>query len=717
MKRLPSVLRLLILFGVLFFAVSLRFQGLSTLPAGQFTDTDAYLFLHQASIVSSEGHLPVRDTARWLPVGRDHRESLNLYPIVLGSVHKWVSLFFGEVSLYRVVLFAPVVCFFLTLVAWSVFFWRRLGAWLAIAVCVYLATLPGSIERSAAGFGDRDAWCLLIGSLSVVTYLTAAGVRSANRRLVWTLISGLCVYIGASSWEGFGVFTLLLTTLEMWRFLTSETEDVSQVGLYSLWVSAFSVPLLLTSGVYSLGGSQTDHLFSVITGNLGVLVLLPPMVLLVLRWVRWFLLFREPFASRLKPHAHRLPALLLLVSLCIGGVSVLLMRHGLLEALTALRENPLRYRIGELAPPHFGYWCFRYGSLFLIGSVGAVVAVIRLFGRDGYRLAGALASFAVLSFFRQPVHAIFGDGTGNAFFYISMFACLFYGCQVAIKGVRFSMEPGVAYTVLVMLLWFLIWVGLSQSAKRFDFFIGLALSFFTAQLFEALAGWISGFFANPKWTTEALRQRLPAARLRVGIATLIGLAALVWGPTGGHIFRAYHAATQLRHASPGEHTPLSNALSWIQTHLPETSVVAAEWSYGTQLNVLGGVKTITDSDHYIPHWIDLYEQTVRQTRQETTALTFLLTHGATHVMVTEKHPTNTLLRGHHGALSDAFILRYPQPPSNADETTADPSADVETAPVRIYELRYPKVLKSDPKYLLRRPETRTPEIEHPPHAH
>lgn len=432
--------------------------------------------------------------------------------------------------------------------------------------------------------------------------------------------------------------------------------------------------------------------------------------------MRWFLLFREPFASRLKPHAHRLSVGLLLVSLCIGVLIAILMREGIVDALTAFRENPLRHRIGELAPPHFGYWCFRYGSLFLIGSVGAVVCVIQLFRRDGYRLAGAMACFACIAFCREPVHAVFGDGTGNAFFYFALGACLFFGCQLAIKRVAFSIEPGVAYTLVLMLLWFVIWVALSRSAKRFDFFIGLPLAFLTAWLFENIAGWISGLLSNPKWTTEALRQRLPVERLRFGIATLLGLAALMWGPTGGHVSRTYHAATQLRHASPGDRTPLSNTLAWIRGHLPATSVVAAEWSYGTQLNVLGGVKTITDSDHYIPYWIELYEHNVRQTRDETAALTFLLTHGATHIMVTTKHPTNTLLRGHHAALSDAFILRYPERVREGAEPSPEPSASVEATPVRIYELRYPKGLKSDPKYLRRHPETRTPHLEHPPHA-
>ena len=52
---------------------------------GQFTETDAYLYQHQASIVSETGSLPARDDRRWVPLGRDTTQSLNLYPVVLGG--------------------------------------------------------------------------------------------------------------------------------------------------------------------------------------------------------------------------------------------------------------------------------------------------------------------------------------------------------------------------------------------------------------------------------------------------------------------------------------------------------------------------------------------------------------------------------------------------------------------------------------------------------
>ena len=66
---------------------------------------------------------------------------------------------------------------------------------------------------------------------------------------------------------------------------------------------------------------------------------------------------------------------------------------------------------------------------------------------------------------------------------------------------------------------------------------------------------------------------------------------------------------------------------------PETTVMAANWGYGSQLNVLGGVKTIVDQDHFIQHWIPLYYRHVYCAQSEREALEFLKTHAATHLML------------------------------------------------------------------------------------
>lgn len=145
------------------------------------------------------GHLPARDMHRWLPLGRDLGQTLNLYGYVLAYTHKVVSQIFPNITLYHVSLYTPVVCFCIGLGVLCLYLYYTYGLLFSSIVGVLLATLPGSVERSAAGFGDRDAFCLMLGILAVVTYLISLEVETPRKRLIWTLASGFIVFLGGIS--------------------------------------------------------------------------------------------------------------------------------------------------------------------------------------------------------------------------------------------------------------------------------------------------------------------------------------------------------------------------------------------------------------------------------------------------------------------------------------------------------------------------------------
>ena len=226
---------------ILFVAFWIRIQGVPTIPSGQFTGNDPYLYYWQAQIVSENGRLPARDMHRWLPLGRDLGQSLNAYSYAIAYTHKVITLTFRNISLYQVALFTPVVCFLLGLGVLCFFLYRTFGMLFSSVVGVLLATLPGIVERSAAGFSDRDSWCLMLGILTVTTYLTSLQAQGPRSRLLWTLASGFTVFLGGVSWEGFGVFLSIILCVELWKFLTTDKEE--GLGFYFLWVCTF-VPTL-----------------------------------------------------------------------------------------------------------------------------------------------------------------------------------------------------------------------------------------------------------------------------------------------------------------------------------------------------------------------------------------------------------------------------------------------------------------------------------------
>lgn len=647
---------------LLLLAFWIRIQGVGNIPAGQFTETDAYFYYWQASVISEHGHLPARDMHRWLPIGRDLGQTLNLYGYVLAYTHKAIASVLPNTTVYHVCFYMPVVCFCIALGALCLYLYHTYGLLFSSIVGVILATLPGSIERSAAGFGDRDAFCLMIGLLAVGTYLVSLAAQTPRKRLISTLISGVTVFLGGLSWEGFGVFLGMIIVVEMWRFLTSETEE--GLGLYVLWVSCFVPTLYHVSPAYRSGYGFAEHL--------AAFVLLPPLVVLAMRCIRALLLSK---VEGCRPHARTLSLGLLLtgVTLCLGAVWI--QHHTFADTTVPLSQNPVMQAMTELRNPHFGYWVFRYGAVFIIGSIGLIVASKRHY--DQTCLLVPIILFIATTLFREPLEKYLWDASHGTFFFSIAMICTGIGFLIA--AWREKSHPPPVMTIVAFTAWFVFWVALSRDAKRYDFFIGVPLAFFTAEL--------GHLFYN---TLSRKLKRSGHQRILTACITSLLLAVILFlPPIGAHATRAIYAATRMRSTTPA--TDVTHALHWMKTRLPNTAIIAAHWAYGSQLNVLAGIKTITDQDTYLQNWILLYHQHVHNAAAESEALEYLKTHGATHLLLTSKDPSRSFLRSE---LSPAFAPIYPE--ENFPE-----------APIKIWHIHYPPDIQTDPKYL----KTGFPEID------
>jgi len=161
---------------------------------------------------------------------------------------------------------------------------------------VLLATLPGAIDRSTVGFIDRDSWCFMLGIFAITTHLASLKTKHLRQRLLLTLASGVFVFLGGISWEGFGVFLSIILCGELWKFLTTEKEE--GLGLYLLWVCTFVPTLYLMSPAYRSGQGFATHLFA--------FVLMPPLILLGIRTLRYIFITKAPLADKFRKHARSL---------------------------------------------------------------------------------------------------------------------------------------------------------------------------------------------------------------------------------------------------------------------------------------------------------------------------------------------------------------------------------------------------------------------------
>ena len=652
-----------LIISILCLAAFIRLQGIANIPSGQLTGSDGYFYYWQAQLISEHGQLPERDMNRWLPVGRDLGQTLNLYSYILAYVHKAVAWILPNITLYHITFYMPVFCFCIGLGTVCFFFYRTFGLLFASIVGVLLATLPGTISRSTAGFGDRDSWCLMLGILAITTYLVSLQQHHPRRRLLWTLASGFTIFLGGISWEGFGVFLSIIILIEIWRFLTFETEE--GLGLYLLWVCTFVVPLYLISPVYQSGQGFATHL--------AALMFAPPLALLGIRYLRHLLITKTPFADKLRPHARTVALGLTLAGITLALGYILIQQNTFADTTVPFSQNALMQSVAELENTFLMYWMTHYGSVFIFGSLGVIMLVLRYWKTQGLIFAVPLTLFTITTFYRTVLDSLFGTSVSNFLFGIAIATCII-GLFVLSWRRQGRLENEHIY--IAFAVWSFFWIALTRDAKRYNFFVGVSMAFFTADLILFL----TAFYA------DKVKPRLPHLFLKTAIPALMLALILFYAPVGGHANRAIPTAIKSRRATPGRGS-LAQAFNWMKDNLPANAVMAAHWNHGSQLNVLAGVKTIVDQDHYISHWIDLYQQHVNFAETEREALEFLKSHTATHLMLTGKETaTAPFLRGES---SSAFVPIYP-------------TENFAKALVKVWEIRYPPNIKSNPKYLATR---------------
>ena len=552
------------------------------------------------------------DEHRWASNGRDNGQLLSLYAYVLAWTHKVVKMFFYDVTLYQVSLYFPIICFVIGLGIFILFLTKTYGLNFATIVAILLTTLPGTIDRSTIGFSDRDAWCWMLGILAVTTYLWKEQMQHGKRRWIATAIAGLFVCVGGLSWEGFGFFLIVIMSVELWNFCTTNTED--NIKEYILYILTFVPWLYLISPVYRSGHGYATHV--------SALMIAPPLVMFAIKSIRYMIL---RFGTKLQPHSRKIAWGLALISMVIGGFYFLGQYKTFAMTAFPFRENRLMQVVGELADPDLSYWIGRYGSVFVLGSIGIITAAILRWKRRVITFAFAFGLLSFTVFGRHPISHWIGEYWANIFFVASV-PLTAIGLSIATTRRRIHKNELV---LLTMIVWFILWVSLSRSGKRYDFFIGVPLAFGTACIIKYIATFIREKIQLLTQRNGTLTPKIMATGVTLAMLTLL----LFWNPVGGHATRALHIEKK-QNIYP-ENQNIMHAYKWIKTKLQtDKTIIAAQWDYGTQLNVHSKVKTITDPDHYLPHWVHLYCRHVYCAQSETEALYFLKTHNATHLMLT-----------------------------------------------------------------------------------
>lgn len=249
----------------LFLCVFIRTANRPHLEDTFLLGTDSYRFLRQADLIVSQGHLPEIDKQRWQLEGRDLSTSLNFFSYVLAYSYRFLHWVFPSISLYTVAMYAPIVCFTLSLLVLFALCRHVFDSYIALLAVNFASIFPSlNLHRSTAGFADRDAFVLLLSLIMFLFYLkadtvilktnvssdtTSKSTISRRKRYIYVAVSGIVAGLIALSWEGVG---LALATLSIWlgiRVLRGRFSRLS-ASLYVIWYICFTVTTFTFTRAY-----------------------------------------------------------------------------------------------------------------------------------------------------------------------------------------------------------------------------------------------------------------------------------------------------------------------------------------------------------------------------------------------------------------------------------------------------------------------------------
>ena len=650
-------------------AVYVRVREANQLQDKYLSGYDSYFYYRQAKTIATEGRLPDRDYMQHSPDGLNLRGRANLNCYAIAYLYKGIRIFAPEISIERVAIYYPVICFTLILIVFFGLTNLLFNKSISLIAVTILATIPAAVTRTHAGWADRDSLSLLTWLLCIYFYVAAYQALSQERRyLPLALFSGVSMGALGLTWPGVGLLSIIIVAFNTVKLLTQSYHQ-KKFYIYLCWYIPSVLMMLIFTGRYSsnlyrpytLAAITLPTIFAIVAG-LGVLIRQVES-----RWVR------------------RLLWCMLVTSLVILSFVGLASPQQIIDTFLhpATGTEPFTATVGEFQVPPLSHWLNRYRLFFIFPLFGLLLVtftVTKTYHIHAKTITGMLAitlAATILSTHPNLQHRLKETVYfGSVILFIGTIGVSYFWSTVNKRG-----HIG-TYTdlLLLLLIWALFTLLYYRGALRFSLFFAppavilgayaimfmlkravssdesrisnltmiMCFMVLTWQLRTPCIGFLLNFgldntvsslvcanlmvlgvtFALLRGSQEFSTQKKNSI---VAMATWLALSILICIIAGGFP----HVTPNWISLSAMQGAPISDeikAYNWLKANTPAKSVVAAWWVHGSRIEAIVERATIVDQQHN-PAWIRSMAREVfcAETPEET--LKFLKSHKATHLLI------------------------------------------------------------------------------------
>jgi len=606
LKRAKKFYPVIVFLIILFLAAFIRTRNLPLLQDKYPGALDPYFFLREARTLISQGSIPEIDRLRYVPIGADNRIEAHMTSYAIAYIYKFTHFFDPSFTIEKSAILYPVIAFCLSLIPFFFLSKKLFNENIALISTFLLVISPAALQRSMAGFADKESLALIFFFSSFLFLLFYLDQGSFGKKSLFALLTGMSLLLLGLTWGGIQFVLLTIAVTMILLYLTDKLSLQDEVAYIFV-----ILPLLLLPHFTLKYGSMLGMLTSVtmfpIFAIAGVFLAdviinnLPcirkeqrPVVIFLLLGILGIVLLAVVSPARLLDIGQKIYA----------------------QFIHPIGTNRLTLTVAENRQPYFVEWLSSFGvSLYLFLAGGIILFYTLLHHLKAKMQLTACFIFLLLGLLwsrYQDSSILNGTNIPSLIFLFGSLG-VFIGLLKALRDEALAADIKELNTSwLFLLAWLIVSIIGARGAIRLFFIIPPIASILIAYLIFYL------FTHLPK-----------KDKVYRGLA--IGAILLVMIPTV--LSQMNSSLQQAAYSGPGLDDQWQKAMAWVKTQTPENAVFAHWWDYGYWVQTSGNRSTILDGGNYYPYWNHLFARNVLVGNNEEQALRYLKVHNATHLLI------------------------------------------------------------------------------------
>ncbi|MBI2629032.1 hypothetical protein HYW74_03040 [Candidatus Pacearchaeota archaeon] len=652
----------IILAAIVYISVYIRTRNiprLKDISTGTWTlgpDLDPFLFLRWAEYIVEHGKLFMIDKMRYVPLGHDTGLEKKFLSYLIAWFHKGFSIFSNEPSITYSAIIFPVFMFALTCIAFfflvrKIFYDnfenKNIPNMIALISTLFLAIIPSILPRTIAGIPEKESAGFLFIFLSFYFFICSFKSKNYKSLVIYSLLAGLATVALSYTWGG-ATFVYLIMGLSVFVAFALGNIRKRELLAYSIWIFIFLVSTIIFSPQFS---AQT-HIINFLTSTFTIPVFASLFFIL-------FHLFAYPKIKNIKAckilnEKYHISGeiisiifvfvILILASLPILGVKFIPSKlDNLMDSfIRPLAIDRFSMTVAEnKQPSYIEEWKGSFGpngfslfgqnintpplffSLFFIGSIILFYNINKKFEKKDKILLTATYTFAMIGLIFSkyaPNSQLNGLSSTSLMIYFGGMA-IFIGSSIYIlykynkENKKDPLKIDFGYIIVFTL--FFVSILAARSGVRFVMVVVPPASI--------LAGYfiVSMFFIASQYKDKVIKNVL---------WILVIIIILLSMYTANAFYK--ESMAQANGFYPGIYQwQWQKAMAWVRDNTQENAVFAHWWDYGYWLQSIGRRATVLDGGNLYTYWDHLMGRYVLTTPDDATALNFLYTHNATHLLI------------------------------------------------------------------------------------